>query len=156
MSSVQLATKTEGYSGADLELVCRESAMMPVRRMMKRIEELDRNAAALSVIEQVPEPPPANSRARGSGRNAVLHGPAVSASASSTPQILMKASIQKSDVESLLNADPVTFDDITSALATTKPSSDGKITKYDTIAALLIVYNLLFRYEAWQRDFGSV
>lgn len=116
-----MALKTEGYSGADLELVCRESAMMPVRRMMKRIEELDRQAPQ---VLQVPEPPPTKGIAGRNGR-----GTSSTAIVSNVPQILLKSSVQKSDVESLLSADPVTFEDITCALATTKPSSDGKIAK---------------------------
>lgn len=44
------------------------------------------------------------------------------------------------DVEGLLRADPVTAIDLTAALKTTKPSSDGKMTKYvlhDLIIAVL-------------------
>ena len=37
------------------------------------------------------------------------------------------------DVEALLNADPVTLSDLTAALQTTKPSSDGKMIKYDIL-----------------------
>ena len=34
------------------------------------------------------------------------------------------------DVEGMLKADPVTSSDLTAALQTTKPSSDGKMIKY--------------------------
>ena len=30
----QLSSKTEGYSGSDIRLICREAAMMPMRRLM--------------------------------------------------------------------------------------------------------------------------
>jgi katanin p60 ATPase-containing subunit A1 len=36
-----VATKTEGFSGADLKLLCKEAAMAPVRRLMKDLEALE-------------------------------------------------------------------------------------------------------------------
>jgi len=40
-----LASATEGYSGADVFLVCKEAAMRPLRRVMERLEALDRDEA---------------------------------------------------------------------------------------------------------------
>jgi katanin p60 ATPase-containing subunit A1 len=37
----ECARKTEGYSGADMELVCREAAMQPVRRLVSSLRRLD-------------------------------------------------------------------------------------------------------------------
>ncbi len=44
------------------------------------------------------------------------------------------------DVQVLLSQDPVSMDDVAAALASTKPSSDGKVDKY----------------TKWQSEFGSV
>ena len=100
-----MADQTAGYSGADIELVCRESAMMPVRRLMKKIDELDR------------QEPGAPSRA-----GQLPH----------QPQRGMKIA-RPGDVEALLRADPVSQDDIAAALRTTKPSSDGNILRYKNL-----------------------
>lgn len=34
----KLAQMTDGYSGADIVLVCKESAMRPLRKLMKKLE----------------------------------------------------------------------------------------------------------------------
>ena len=47
--SAEFAALTEGYSGADIELLCREAAMMPVRRLVHKLNGL-------------PEPGPKTSR----------------------------------------------------------------------------------------------
>eukprot|EP00002_Diphylleia_rotans_P011459 TRINITY_DN2264_c0_g3_i4.p1 TRINITY_DN2264_c0_g3~~TRINITY_DN2264_c0_g3_i4.p1 ORF type:complete len:504 (+),score=111.93 TRINITY_DN2264_c0_g3_i4:96-1607(+) len=36
-----LGMKTEGYSGSDIKLLCKESAMRPLRKIMARLENLD-------------------------------------------------------------------------------------------------------------------
>lgn len=41
----KVALRTEGYSGADLELLCREAAMRPVRRLMVKLQETPQSAA---------------------------------------------------------------------------------------------------------------
>lgn len=65
MDFAGVAAQTEGYSGADIELLSRESAMMPVRRLMHRMEEIDLNGAVRvpSGGGQLMPDPPANGRA---------------------------------------------------------------------------------------------
>jgi len=40
----RLAELTEGYSGSDMKLVCKEAAMKPLRALMRKIEDLDGDA----------------------------------------------------------------------------------------------------------------
>jgi katanin p60 ATPase-containing subunit A1 len=60
MNFAAIAAQTEGYSGADIELLSRESAMMPVRRLMQRMEEIDLSGARTSGSQLIPDPPPNN------------------------------------------------------------------------------------------------
>ena len=133
-----VAQRTEGYSGADIELLCRESAMMPVRRLMQNMEEIDlnsinnNNSKIGSSRGMIPDPPPPG--AAKSQLNAGLDKNAAfksrkSAAAASHSVAAAAAAASTQDIEALLRADPVTAEDITLALKTTKPSSDGKITK---------------------------
>ena len=48
---------SQGFSGADMRLLCKEAAMRPVRRLMSRLEALDlgdndTDAAPASSIEE--------------------------------------------------------------------------------------------------------
>jgi len=132
----QVAEQTVGYSGADIELVCRESAMMPVRRLMQRIDELDNNSNPLSSTAE-PSLPPASSASIRNTNSALQHQ---QSSKGIIPPKILSPPPRSADIESLLRADPVTQNDILAALRTTKPSSDGNF----------------IRYESWQKDFGSV
>lgn len=116
----EIAKLTEGYSGADIELLCRESAMRPVRRLMTQLQS----------IPEHPLPIPPTS---GTGTGNPTGG---SSAAVKSVQLLKQAA---DDVVQLLKSDPVVHDDIVAAISITKPSSDGKISKY----------------EDWQKEFGS-
>lgn len=165
-----VAAQTEGYSGADIELLSRESAMMPVRRLMQRMEEIDLNGAGGSggrtpAGNLMPDPPPSNGRAgvilrisstpslsdsnliRARALIFILLTGSVAAKSARKNTSSVAASIAAAaaaastqDIMNLLREDPVSAADIATALSTTKPSSDGKMAKY----------------EAWQRDYGSV
>ena len=136
-----VAQQTEGYSGADIELVSRESAMMPVRRLMRRMEDLDLSDASSNGSNgggkgpgrgMIPDPPPAKdgkSTSNSTNSNRVPRRGAGGIAASITNAA---ASASMQDIEALLRADPVSVEDITQALRTTKPSSDGKLLKYVT------------------------
>lgn len=102
MDLPHIAQATDGYSGADIELLCREAAMKPVRRLMTRLQGVD-----------------------------------LTPSSSVTGS---KARVGVSDAQVLLSQDPVSMEDVTTALASTKPSSDGNVDKY----------------LKWQSEFGSV
>lgn len=105
----QVASATEGYSGADIELVCRESAMMPVRRLMHKLESI--NVGGHGAV--MPDPPPGRP-ANGGPRKQPL------------PSAVTGIASPNDEIFSLLRADPVTAQDIQQALNTTKPSSDGR------------------------------
>jgi SpoVK/Ycf46/Vps4 family AAA+-type ATPase len=153
MDFAAVAQQTEGYSGADIELLSRECAMMPVRRLMHRIEEIDMSTGNVKGMgrSMIPDPPPSGKS--GTTRRVLflaaaesclicfhylipLTGGAAAAKSnrkntSGIAANLAAASAAAStqDIEALLREDPVTPEDIALALTTTKPSSDGKITK---------------------------
>ncbi len=64
LSSRQIAQRTAGYSGADMELLCREAAMRPVRRLMSK-------------LEQIALPPPVQAAGGKASRRAVITEPSV-------------------------------------------------------------------------------
>ena len=96
-----ISVQTAGYSGADIELLCREAAMRPVRRLMKKLSEISL-------------PPPQHQNAS-KPKNSIFKG------SISEPAV---------NVESLLRADLVSRDDMIESLRTTKRSSDGNMAKY--------------------------
>lgn len=105
---------TDGYSGADIELLCREAAMKPVRRLMDRLQSTE-------IQNQT--------------------GIASKGTKSTKSRYSVQINEVGNNIEALLKADPITSQDMTEALQTTKPSSDQ---------------TLQTKYEEWQRDFGSV
>lgn len=92
---------TEGYSGADIELLCREAAMKPVRRLMERLRNVP--------DEQLPGHP------RGTAMHAARGGISRTGSGGAVD---VNASI-----DAMLKADVVSSEDCMEALQTTKPAS---------------------------------
>lgn len=144
----RVAEQTEGYSGADIELLSRESAMMPVRRLMSRIDEIDINSCNAGTIaastsssssvvgggnkvssmrNMMPDPPSKESRVGPAAPLSAKNFRKGTGMAASVAAAAASASMQ--DIEALLRADPVSLEDITQALRTTKPSSDGKMAR---------------------------
>jgi katanin p60 ATPase-containing subunit A1 len=131
----EIATLTEGYSGADIELVCREAAMMPVRRLIQKIDNIQPSGDGVgtnmyvgsnSELSRIPDPPALANNAPIAASNG--NGSRYAAAKKAT--IAMKNwNTTQSEIDTLLKNDPVTLEDIKSALQSTKPSSDGKITK---------------------------
>jgi katanin p60 ATPase-containing subunit A1 len=129
-----LAEKTKGYSGADIELVCREAAMKPVRRLMARLQSLGADG-----LLQTPRPP-----SDGAARSGEQAGGGKTAGSGKTHSLgvhlRQSPSVSPEEVDALLKSDPVTAEDMLAALATTRPSSDGNMNKYTD----------------WQTEFGAV
>jgi len=48
-----LAAKTEGYSGADIVLLCKEAAMRPVRRLMSRLHNVAESGCTRAEVDKV-------------------------------------------------------------------------------------------------------
>ena len=165
-----------GFSGADIELVCREAAMMPVRRLMARLMALDCSATTTAAAAL-------SSSAGSSGGEGV----AVVAPSRRGPYAGggVRGVAAAPDVDALIKTDTVKEADLRLALQTTRPSSDGKEDRYKhdltstwcilfvaiTICyycsflflvfkvfnvSLFICFYLASRYRAWQQEFGSV
>ncbi len=45
---------TEGYSGSDIRLVCKEAAMQPVRQVFDKLEEVEKDKDCLEAIHMNP------------------------------------------------------------------------------------------------------
>lgn len=117
-----IATATEGYSGADLELLCREAAMMPVRRLITKIDS----------IQQPPYPPPDQEQQSVKTKRQTAAASTSTTATTTAYQIFALRSNNQAthqEIQQLLQNDPVTMEDLQIALSTTKPSSDGKISK---------------------------
>jgi len=125
-----MAHKTEKFSGADIELVCREAAMRPVRRLVGKLQELE-----------FPEPPKApKNGSTSSGASGGASGRKSTVPSMYSPRG-MASTVTQAEVDKLLSQDPVSEADFLAALAGTRPSSDGSMEE---------------KYLAWQTEFGAV
>lgn len=132
----QLSELTKGYSGADIELVCREAAMRPVRRLMIKLQQIDTSEGAYPT----PEPPPRDSMGGTSGANSGRPAAAVKQGQAGSNFMRAPSNFGPEEVDALLKSDPVSIEDIMAALESTRPSSDGNMNKY----------------SEWQKEFGAV
>ena len=51
VSWIDYAQQTEGYSGSDLRLVCKEAAMRPVRRLVSQLEAMAESRGGEAVLD---------------------------------------------------------------------------------------------------------
>ena len=148
----QASVLTEGYSGADIgkihkpclttatfrllyiELVCREAAMMPIRRLMNKFQEQGFQEAP----SLIPIPPPTQ-KVNSATPSAAAAISVLKYNNTTASKSFLQMQMTASEVDSYLKEDPIQNADIVKALQTTKPSSDGNIAKY----------------MAWQKEFGN-
>ncbi len=138
----QVAERLQGFSGADIELLCREAAMMPVRRLMGRLMALGNgpaSAEAPSAALPIPQPPGGAPTAASftSGRRGPYAGGGV------------RGVVAAPDVEALLRSDAVGMQDLLAALDTTRPSSDGNVLRF--VAVLNRIVNVDWCYHLCTR-----
>ena len=141
-----MAEKTEGYSGADLELLCREAAMKPVRRLMARLVQ-ETDCMALPVTAPTGDKGDRQPGAPAPPLHAHAAPPARGPGGRVLPQSKPSGPTTE-EVQKLLLEDPVSYADISSALETTKPSSDGKSIKYvlNVLYVIYIICLLMYAY----------
>ncbi len=135
----QIAVQTEGYSGADLVLLCKEAAMRPVRRLMVQVREAEKarraeiEANARKVWEQ--QEREEREKEKKGRKGALQHGKRV---LGDPEEIVRKMLAEAPEPE--VQLDPVTRDDILAAVKCTKPVTDG---------------SFLQRYEKWSELHGN-
>jgi katanin p60 ATPase-containing subunit A1 len=129
-----LAERTDGYSGADIVLLCKEAAMRPVRRLMQSLRSLDLSRYSVHERRQVLLE---HHRKQQQQQQQQQLQPGISID--SAPCAIATPD-PDSEVDMPVRAQPVTLQDVDAALACTRPACNTK---------------LLARYDKWQADFGS-
>jgi SpoVK/Ycf46/Vps4 family AAA+-type ATPase len=128
---LSIAEQLEGYSGADIEILSREAAMRPLRRLLTALDRM--------------EPPPTNNNHNNHTHTTVHQS--MSTNHSNNSNFSKRLQLPKSiDVEGLLHQDPITLEDLEAAIRSTRPSA-GNGTG---------LQNKLKRYEQWQEAHGAV
>ena len=104
LNYIELAEKTQGYSGADIQLVCKEAAMKPLRKVFDLLDSLSLDEGGESTEETKQE---------GQKSSKYIHNIIIFYCSSKTIVSMVR--------------EPVLQDDVLEAIQTTRPSSDANL-----------------------------
>ena len=163
-----IAERTEGYSGSDITLVCKEAAMRPLRRLLGTIESQQHDpharppqpgdAHAACLLVRPPDHRPARRRVRPfSAAPTTANGPDCLDFPPAPARPLIISSSHHLIISSARHR---VIDPIRHSLPAAFRSCSGPVLTEDCESALAAVRptvsSLAERYAEWEREFGSI